>query len=369
MKIIKALKDAKSVLLCIPLSIALYGCNHIPPKAVVANTNADSELDAPVKKIGNQQLLVRGPQGEGVIPVFASGDINAVAPDVTKVFIVIHGTLRNADTYFATGQQILAGAGSLGNGTMMVAPQFLTAPDVKAFSLPARSLAWTQEGWKGGEPAVDPVPLSSFAALDALLEHFADKRRYPALSSVVLMGHSAGAQILQRYAVVGRAEPILAHARIDLRYVVANPSSYLYFSDERPDSQAIAGGTCPEATKWKYQLKDAPEYVSSQNVEKLESSYAARNVVYLLGEADTDPYKHFIDRSCAGMSQGPYRLARGLAYFDYMKKRHSADLKQKVVIVPSVGHDNLKMFTSNCGMAVLFNQAIPKTCPVITGAK
>lgn len=158
-------------------------------------------------------------------------------------------------------------------------------------------------------------------------------------------------------------------ARIDLRYVVANPSSYLYFSDERPDSQAIAGGTCPEATKWKYQLKDAPEYVSSQNVEKLESSYAARNVVYLLGEADTDPYKHFIDHSCAGMSQGPYRLARGLAYFDYMKKRHSANLKQKVVIVPSVGHDNLKMFTSNCGMAVLFNQAIPKTCPVITGAK
>lgn len=366
MKIIRALKNAKCVLLCIPLSIALYGCNHIPPKTAVAN--ADAELDAPVKKIGNQQLLVHGAQGEGVIPVFASDDIDAVAPNVTKVFIVIHGTLRNADTYFATGEQILAGAGSLGKGAMMVAPQFLTEPDVKAFSLSARNLAWAQEGWKGGEPAVGSVPLSSFAALDALLEHFADKHRYPALSSVVLMGHSAGAQILQRYAVVGRAEPILARARIDVRYVVANPSSYLYFSDERPDSQAIAGDTCPEATKWKYQLKDAPEYVSSQNVEKLESSYATRNVVYLLGGADTDPYKHFIDRSCAGMSQGPYRLARGLAYFDYMKKRHSADFKQKAVIVPGVGHDNLKMFTSNCGMAVLFNQAIPKTCPVITGA-
>jgi len=365
MKIKKAAKSIKYLLMCVPLSIALQGCHPIQPKATIASD--DSKLDEPVKKVGDQRLLVHSPRGEGTLPVFASKDINAVSPDITKVFIVIHGTLRNADTYFATGQQILAGAGSLEKGAMMVAPQFLTAPDLKAFSMPAQSLAWTQEGWKGGEPAVQPAPVSSFDALDALIEHFADKRLYPALTSIVVMGHSAGAQILQRYAVVGRADPMLARANISIRYVIANPSSYVYFNDERPDNNAIASGSCPEATRWKYQLKSGPEYVSSQNGKSLESNYAARNVVYLLGEADTDPYKHFIDRSCAGMSQGPYRLARGLAYFDYLKKRHPADLNQKVVIVPGVGHDNLKMFTSDCGMAVLLDQTPPKTCPVITG--
>ena len=166
---------------------------------------------------------------------------------------------------------------------MVVAPQFLTRADTRAFSLPAPTLAWTQEGWKGGEPARQPAPISSFTALDALLAHFADRGLYPALSTVVVIGHSAGAQLLQRYAVAGHEGDALARAGIAVRYVVANPSSYLYFDDERPDGQPIAGGTCPSATEWKYGLKSAPPYVASQDVRDLETRYAARHVVYLLG--------------------------------------------------------------------------------------
>ncbi|MCM3382243.1 hypothetical protein M3639_20935, partial [Alkalihalobacillus rhizosphaerae] len=81
-------------------------------------------------------------------------------------------------------------------------------------------------------------------------------------------------------------------------------------------------------------LRSAPPYVASQDVRDLETRYVARHVVYLLGQADTNPTTHFIDRSCAAMAQGPYRLARGLAYFDYLKKRHPDDLAQQVVEVP-----------------------------------
>ena len=50
-----------------------------------------------------------------------------------------------------------------------------------------------------------------------------------------LLGHSAGGQFTNRYAAGGAAEAMLAPTRPDLafRYVVANPSSYLYFSAER----------------------------------------------------------------------------------------------------------------------------------------
>ena len=55
------------------------------------------------------------------------------------------------------------------------------------------------------------------------------------------------------------------------------------------------------------------------------------------------------------------------AYFDYLKKRHPDDLAQQVVEVPGVGHDGLGMFTSACGLAVLFGQALPQSCPVVAG--
>jgi len=363
----RVLPAARTLSCAIPLAAAGAAIGVLGGACPADAATQRERLEAPVKAVADQRVAVDTPLGSAVLPAYADHPLDTAAPDVTRVFIVIHGTLRNADAYYASGLKVVEKAGAAGQGTMVVAPQFLTRADTRAFSLPAQTLAWTQEGWKGGEPARQPGPVSSFAALDALLAHFADRSLYPALSTVVVIGHSAGAQLLQRYAVAGHEGDALVQAGIAVRYVVANPSSYLYFDDERPDAQAIAGGACPRATQWKYGLKSAPPYVASQDVRELETRYVARHVVYLLGQADTNPYTHFIDRSCAAMAQGPYRLARGLAYFDYLKKRHPDDLAQQVVEVPGVGHDNLGMFTSACGLAVLFGQALPQSCPVVAG--
>ncbi len=366
MKILKSIQNR----VFFRLSIAALVAIGMSSDAQLANAASEHvRLNEPVKEVADQRLLLDTPEGKGELPVYADHAIEAASPDVTKVLIIVHGTLRNADAYYATGQEVLAKAGDLADGTMVVAPQFLIRPDVNAFSLSAQTLAWTQNGWKGGEPARQPAPISSFAALDALLRHFADRRLYPSLKSIVVMGHSAGAQLVQRYAVAGREVENLTSAGIAVRYLVANPSSYVYFDNERPalPDQQAGLASCPKATQWRYGLAGAPPYVSSQDPKLLETRYAARNVVYLLGQADTNPYTHFIDRSCAAMAQGPYRLARGLTFFDYMKKRHPSDLDQKVVEVPGVGHDDEGMFTSDCGIAVLFDRPVPPSCPVIDG--
>ncbi|MET1534797.1 alpha/beta hydrolase [Burkholderia sola] len=364
-----ALPAARALSYAVPLAVACAAAGTLAGAlpAEAATPAQRERLEAPVKAVADQRMVVDTPQGSAMLPVYADHPLDRAAPDVTRVFIVIHGTLRNADAYYASGRTVVEKAGAAGAGTMVVAPQFLTRADVRAFSLPASTLAWTQEGWKGGEPARQPGPISSFSALDALLAHFTDRSLYPSLTTVVVIGHSAGAQLLQRYAVAGREGDALARTGIAVRYVVANPSSYLYFDDARPNADALAGGVCPRATEWKYGLKSAPPYVASQDVRDLETRYVARHVVYLLGQADTNPYTHFIDRSCAAMAQGPYRLARGLAYFDYLKKRHPDDLEQQVVEVPGVGHDGLDMFTSACGLAVLFGHALPQSCPVVAG--
>ena len=364
MKIMRSTQGRVCARLTIAALIAI-GMSGEGQSANAASQHA--RLNEPVEEIADQRLLLDTPDGKGELPIYADHAIEAASPDVTKVLIIIHGTLRNADAYYAAGEELLAKAGDLADGTMVVAPQFLIGPDVDAFSLNAQTLAWTQNGWKGGEAARQPAPISSFAALDALLKHFADRRLYPSLKTIVVMGHSAGAQLVQRYAVAAREIEDLTSAGISVRYLVANPSSYLYFDNERPALQDQQAGlaSCPKATQWRYGLAGAPPYVSTQDPKLLETKYAARNVVYLLGQADTNPYTHFIDRSCGAMAQGPYRLARGLTYFDYMRKRHPSDLNQKVVEVPGVGHDDEAMFTSDCGIAVLFDRPVPQSCPVI----
>ena len=50
--------------------------------------------------------------------------------------------------------------------------------------------------------------------------------------------------------------PSLPNGGIDLRYVIANPSSYLWFGAERP--YPPAPGACPDYDRWKYGIRGAP---------------------------------------------------------------------------------------------------------------
>ena len=184
----------RSLLAAAWIALALMAANC----AQAAATTASSRQNAPVAHVADQAMRVRTPDGDGTLPLYADRNIDAAEPDVTRVFIIVHGTLRNADKYFATGQQVLAAAGSDAARSMIVAPHFLTTRDLRAFPMPESTLAWSEAGWKEGAPARRPASVSSFAALDALLEHCDDRQRYPALSSVTVIGHSAGAQVVQR---------------------------------------------------------------------------------------------------------------------------------------------------------------------------
>jgi hypothetical protein len=170
------------------------------------------------------------------------------------------------------------------------------------------------------------------------------------MHDVVLAGHSAGAQAVERYAVVGRGEAALTARGIAVRYVVANPSSYLWFGEARP--VAVDPAACPQFDRWKYGLVGAPPYVG--DTAGLETRFINRDVVYLLGERDTDPHHKFLDRSCAAMAQGETRFARGMFNMLYLEQRHPNLVRHRIFAVPDVGHDADRMFGSTCGMAALF---------------
>jgi len=235
----------------------------------------------------------------------------------------------------------------------MIAPQFLAVEDIAAHHLPARTLGFHWNHWAGGEAALAPAPISSFAAIDAVLARLADRSRFPKLETVVIAGFSAGGQVVQRYAVVGQGEAALSAVGVHVRYVVSDPSSFLYFSAERPTHDAA----CEKENDWKYGFgADVPSYVQG-SVAEFEARYVRRDVVYLLGLADNDPKHAALDKSCGGEAQGPYRVARMMNYITEMQRRHPDDFTHGLVTVPGIKHEGRKIFESACGQALLFGAA------------
>ncbi|AWA41578.1 hypothetical protein DBV33_24320 [Pseudomonas fluorescens] len=270
---------------------------------------------------------------------------------IERVLIVIHGRLRNAETYRKSGEAAAELAGQTAN-TLVIAPQFLNESDVALYSLPASVLRWQGNDWMAGGLSTGPNPLSSYAALDEIVGRLSDRKQFPDVKQIVIFGHSGGAQVVQRYALLAQEQPALKTEGIRLRYVVANPSSYAYFNEQRP--VAFDHAKCPGFNRWKYGLVDPPIYAGGQTPAQLEGRYVKREVIYLLGQQDTDPQHPALDKSCAAKAQGAYRLERGKLFFGYLLRRHPEGVNQRLVEVPGVGHNGDGMLTSPEGQKALF---------------
>ncbi|MEC3978245.1 hypothetical protein [Amycolatopsis sp. H20-H5] len=265
----------------------------------------------------------------------------------TQAVIVVHGTERNAANYFDRMVQAARDAGA-DSTTEIIAPHFQIAEDKPA----AREVSWTNgddTSWKDGGDSVSPAGISSFTVIDEILTKLADKQRFPALTRITLAGHSAGGQFVQRYAVGGVAPAQLPG--VSFRYVTANPSSYLYFTPDRPVGTGLPG-SCPAYDDYKYGLNHLNAYLGEFTGDQLIKQYVTRKVTYLLGGGDVHQ-DHGIDQSCAAETQGHYRLVRGQNYFSSIAKNYPAAPHEKV-IVPGVGHDSGAMFDSSQGRAAIF---------------
>ena len=303
-----------------------------------------------VKELSPDYLKI----GPGELSVGVSQDWQQPLPQVQRALIVIHGRLRNAQTYLRSAEQAATQAGQLST-TLVIAPQFLNESDGTRHALPDAVLRWHANDWMAGAPALSAASLSSYAALDKILERLDDRKRFPNLREVVVAGHSGGAQVVQRYAMTTQADKALQADGIKVRYVIANPSSYAYFNAQRP-IPTFDAANCPGFNTWKYGLKELPAYAQGEKHRQLEQSYIERDITYLLGAKDIDPNHPALDKSCEAEAQGAFRLERGKNYFEYLTQRHPQGLNQRLVEVPGVGHNGDQMFTSPEGQKALFGE-------------
>jgi len=341
----------------LPFCCALALC-LLPPRAAQA---ADSALAA----IADAHQIALG-HAAGNLSYFVA---KSPPPQPVTALIVLHGHPRDAGKTLAAAIQAARLAGDAPN-TLLVAPLF-QVPEAQSAHCRSAGVPppqsgdalWSCSSWIGGG-LDNQGKISAFAALDRLL--VALKRQWPTLQTVTVAGFSAGAQFVQHY--VGFAAPPVG---LRVRYLVADPGSWLYFDRLRPQPlqqgrpaswracnresdcsfawQAADTGQCPQANRWKYGLDAIPPWLGRSG-EQARARYAAADITYAAGERDTGEargsFYPILDKSCAAQLQGPYRLQRALAYVAYDRRFVAPQKKRTVLLAPGCAHDVSCVFPS-----------------------
>lgn len=346
---------------------------------------AHGDIDAP--KGSKFTSLPVGSDGEEIAAYWSKDPKN---DEVKHAFIMIHGKLRDGDDYWTTMNNILQKAIDDGHpgaddAAIVVAPQFFSEK-LNSGQYSSDTMAWEDvNAWQAGDPASHPkgTKLTSFDALDALVDEFMDEDKYPSMTNITVVGHGGGGQLNVRYAMVAKT-PSKGNAHV--RYIHGDPSSAAYFTRNR--AQKISSGEelpsrddCDYYNTWRYGfdefygtadgLKTAKEYFQQ---------YISRDVISIVGYDDTEEGG---DTLCAARMQGgTKRRDRNLVWWQYVNTlaRTNEDvsgfpatfddmvdwsdvsnnqINLRLTVVEGAGHDAEDVFSGKEGRASLFDVDVP----------
>lgn len=242
------------------------------------------------------------------------------------VVISTHGVDGNARDYYNDINAAYWAAKGAGLArthvkTLRMAPYFfdIDDPDVQINN---DTLGWSeQRWWCEGRGSNHPAgsSMTPFKIWDELIAKFSDVNSesmmcaehraksyadtvrsfhsaYPNLKYITFVGHGCGGITTQGYAVVAASA---VRAGIQIRYVIGNPSTEVYFTSDRPSTYDPL--TCPVWDEWPISLKrfniGYPDPGPAPTVFK---RYIARDVRYLVGLADLGGG----DQSCEAQALG-----------------------------------------------------------------
>ncbi|RUP52192.1 hypothetical protein BC936DRAFT_138076 [Jimgerdemannia flammicorona] len=305
-------------------------------------------------------------------PYFSNHDLGTKNSSITKLVLVIHGIGRNAIDYYNLLYGIAQTANTLSK-TAIVAPHFLCPSDNP--KPPSHVLSFSCDGWLQGLASVNTNKIYSFTALDQLLT--AGVAAFPHLTEILVAGHSAGGQTVQRYGASttkGKTEVL----GTPVKYVAANPGTYMYLDNKRvahPAHQHLKslcpapGGnechltasdfvgpywnadSCPGYNDGKYGLGKPEGYIASVGRDAVIHQFPKSNFTYLLGDLDTQ-LGNALDVSCEANATGYYRKQRGLIWEKYLYLTQKVSPTTQVFhIVPGCGHNDTCMFQSAAFLA------------------
>ncbi|PWN43811.1 hypothetical protein IE81DRAFT_59625 [Ceraceosorus guamensis] len=344
------------------------------------------------------------------VPIFVNkawvdkADGGKAGRGITKAWIGLHGKGRDGVATFQDLYPIVGSSGAL------IIPNFYAPDDighsttdgVHASYLDAdRNMLWNKEGWSVARDAVqggrkrplNGAQISSFDVVDSLVERLSDKGLYPNLKRIIIVGHSAGGLFVDLYARFGKST---SDGNIKFRYITANPPLNYFEDRTRPvDGQDYLAG-CPEYNDFPAGSSGMiPRYVSTTGKRMSFAKSVSRDVIRLAGSRDVYKAGYEVPRCDAVAQGGLDRLARNQNAWviENLRAKSGKDLsmyrgyqnltsqakpvatdagapllfKRTFAIVPGVGHDSGKMFSSNFGRQALLSSSGVSYTPHLEG--
>jgi pimeloyl-ACP methyl ester carboxylesterase len=296
------------------------------------------------------------------LPYCRTQRLGELRQTIRRAVVVVHGKNRNAKSYFDAVTRLAREEGHA-DDTLVIGMQFLTRADAATHRLPANMLYWDTDGWKHGHKALNGSRLSSFEVLDRLLRRLIDQN--PNLEQIIIAGHSAGAQFVQKHALGRKLDT--SDWKGQLRYVVTNPGTYMYLTRERPEETKACKA---DYNDYRFGVERNPlEYFVGTSPDSLWKNLAEFPVTILLGDEDTEQEDG--DNSCPALAQGKNRFERGKHFYRLTSKElpahvPGADVSRfQLRTVRYVGHDFQRMWDSRCGRDMLFGKG---QCPTMPSA-
>ena len=294
-------------------------------------------------------------------PYYRSVDIDSGSADLRYAVVSIHGSGRNADEHFNIINNATSSVG-IADSTIVLAPLFLSQEDVTQNGLDSTVLYWSDSDWNAGDLSrntqTNPRPerMSSFSSLDTIYHRLINNN--PNLKKIILTGHSAGSQMVVRYAAGGRApNNILNNNNIEFVYVSTNTPSFLYLDenrvvDENATSFEFGLSDCYNANYYKYGLYNLNNYMEETGSQNIVNQYKNTKVTYLVGQYD---YSGAVS-NCARMTQGSNILMRSQVFFSYLGFFYGDSVynNHRLAQIPNVSHDFNSLINTDCGINALF---------------
>ena len=294
-------------------------------------------------------------------PYYRNIPLANTSADIKYAIISLHGDGRNADEHFNIIGQATVNAG-LEDSTILLAPVYPFQDDINQYNLGDDVLYWSDTDWNAGDLSRNtqsnprPFRISSFSTMDSIYHRLVENN--PNLKRIVLTGHSAGSQMVVRYAAGGRAQADLTETGIDFVFVPTNTPSFLYYDNNRVLNQnaevfEFGPSDCGSASQYKYGLDNLNQYMENTGEATIIENHKQAGVTYLIGQYDFGGQTN----TCARMVQGSSRLIRTHVYFSYIGFFYGDSIynNHRMAEIPAAYHEFDEIVFTDCGMNALFN--------------
>ena len=315
-------------------------------------------LEQPIKRYYSNEMRyhfnINGISAQ--IPYATNMDISKDHKKVTKLILSIHSSSYNPDIYLDNSLALFKKNRTLNQKILIISPAFFRKDKTKLLNI----VKWSVSPFWGSSRGIfksKKIELSSYEVLDDILTHIITSKNFPNLSSIVILGHSAGGQLVNRYASCNTIEDNIAlEHEISMKYLVMAPSSYVYFDGRRAKNDNNLAfyfpfGVNKKYNFWGYGVEHLYSYHKRHNItaDDIRFQYKYRKVLYLVGENDTTD--RALDKSRSAMFEGKNRKERLQIYYNYLQAYYGKEITdyQTMSIIPNVGHWGKALMLSDEG--------------------